>query len=503
MGERRGIIKQMVSLDVTRLKTREVRMIRRVFPLSLLFLVFLVSGIHGANLSVLREIEEVFTQIAERVKPAVVSIRAESRIARVRRKPRGEKKEAPPHPSVPRASSGSGFIIDPEGYILTNNHVVSGARRLRVTLPDDSVYRAKVIGTDPYTDLALIKIDAKRPLPTVKLGDSEKLKVGQWSIAVGDPFGITRTFTVGVVSGMGRTGVGVARYEYFIQTDAAINRGNSGGPLLNIDGEVIGINTAIPAPGSGIGFAIPINMARDVVKYLRRLGTFPRGYLGVTIQPVGNDMAHLLGLMGPSGALVDSLLKDGPAQAAGVKAGDVIVSINGKKVDDTAHLQRLVGWTPPGEAVSLDVIRYGQRKRLSVTLTKLPDAPSRGKKLTPAVQNEKEESGAYGMNIETLTVELMKKNRLTTPEGVFVSDVESGSRAFRDGLRAGMVIREFTYRAPGNRTAPVRVKIGSLDEYEGVLRKIPAGSNVLARMGRGTIQGERTFFMVLRSIRAK
>ncbi len=495
----------MVSLDVTKLKTREVRMIRRVFPLTLIFLVFLVSGVHGASLSVLREIEGVFTKIADRVKPAVVSIRAESRVARVRRKPGGDKnkKKAPPHPRGSRFSSGSGFIIDSEGYILTNNHVVAGARRLRVRLSDDSVYWAKVIGTDPYTDLALIKIDAKGPLPTVELGDSEKLRVGQWAIAVGDPFGITRTFTVGVVSGMGRTGVGVARYEYFIQTDAAINRGNSGGPLLNIEGEVIGINTAISAPGSGIGFAIPINMARDVVKYLRRMGTFPRGYLGVTIQPVGNDMAHLLGLRGPSGALVGSLLKGGPAQYAGVKAGDVIVGINGKKVDDTAHLQRLVGWTPPGEAVSLDVVRYGKRERLSVTLTKLPDAPNRGKKLVPAIQDDNAEKGAYGMNIENLTPELMKKNQLTTPAGVFVSEVKSGSRAFRDGLRAGMVIREFSYRAPGDRTAPVRVKIRNLDEFEGVLRKIPAGSNVLARMGRGTVQGERTFFMVLRSIRAK
>ncbi|MBT3433590.1 MAG: PDZ domain-containing protein, partial [Nitrospinaceae bacterium] len=452
-------------------------MIFRLLSISVLSLCFLVSGAQGAvrSESALREIEGVFIGIAERVKPAVVSIRSESRVSRPARRapkknPGNEKGKPPkPHPNLPRFSSGSGFIVDPEGYILTNNHVVSNSRRLRVRLSDKSEYWARVIGTDPYTDLALIKIDAPTPLPMLKLGDSEKVKVGQWSIAVGDPFGITRTFTVGVVSGMGRTGVGVARYEYFIQTDAAINRGNSGGPLLNIDGEVIGINTAIPAPGSGLGFSIPINMARDVMKYLRRLGTFPRGYLGVTIQPVGNDMAHLLGLKSPSGALVGSLLKDGPAMHAGVKAGDVIVEIDGKYVDDTAHLQRLVGWTPPGKAVNLNVVRYGRKRKLTVKLTKLPDSPASNKKPLSPGPTEPAQLGSYGMSVETLSPALMKKNLLTKSGGVYINEVEPGSRAFRDGVRVGMVIREFTYRAPGGRTAPVRVPISGLDEFEGVL----------------------------------
>ncbi|MFC1491363.1 trypsin-like peptidase domain-containing protein, partial [Nitrospinota bacterium] len=483
--------------------------IRRAFPISFVFLALLAAGAHGANsgVSVLREIETVFVEVADRVKPTVVSIRAESPLrtqAGDKEKKEDKDKGKPfPHPGIPRFSSGSGFIIDSEGYILTNNHVVSDARRLRVRLSDNSVYWAKVIGTDPYTDLALIKIQPRQSLPVAKMGDSEKVRVGQWSIAVGDPFGITRTFTVGVVSGIGRTGVGVARYEYFIQTDAAINRGNSGGPLVNIDGEVIGINTAIPAPGSGIGFAIPINMARDVVKYLRRMGTFPRGYLGVTIQPVGDDMAHLLGLKRSAGALVGSLLKDGPAMDAGVEPGDVIVGIDGKRVIDTAHLQRLVGWTPPGEAVTLEVVRYGRRKRLTVKLARLPEAPRSQKGSSPSGQEESSEGGAYGMNLETLTPELMKKNQLATLGGVFIREVESGSRAFRDGLRTGMVIREFTFRAPGNRTAPVRVPIRNLDDFEKVLGKIPPGSNVLVRVVRGSVRGERTFFMVLRSIRSR
>jgi serine protease Do len=212
-------------------------------------------------------------------------------------------------------------------------------------------------------------------------------------------------------------------------------------------------------------------------------------------------MAHLLGLPQAKGALVGSLLKDGPAQEAGVKPGDVIVGIDGKKVDDTSHLQRLVGWTPPGKAVSLEIVRYGRKKNLSVKLTRLPDSAGGRKKSTPPAVKEAPPKEAYGMNIESLTPELMKKNQLNTPGGVFIREVDTGSRAFRDGLRAGMVIREFTYRAPGNRTAPVRLVIRDLDEFEKTMKKIPPRSNVLARVARGTIRGERTFFIVLRSIR--
>jgi Do/DeqQ family serine protease len=482
-------------------------MIYRLLLISFFMVPVLLWGPTGAHAekSVLRQIESVFIDVASRVKPTVVSIRAESRLRIPTPEGKEEEKEKrpSPHPNVPRFSSGSGFIIDGEGYILTNNHVVENANRLRVRLADNSTYWARVIGTDRYTDLAVIKIDPRGTLPVAKLGNSESVKVGQWAIAVGDPFGITRTMTVGVVSGLGRSGVGVARYEFFIQTDAAINRGNSGGPLVNIDGEVIGINTAIPAPGSGIGFAIPVNMARDVVKYLRRMGNFPRGYLGVTIQPVGNDMAHLLGLNNAEGALVGSLLKDGPAMEAGVEPGDVIVGINGKKVTDTSHLQRLVGWTPPGKDVSLDIVRYGRPKSLTVKLTQLPDATGGKKKPSPPVSQKTPVKQSYGMDIESLTPELMKKNQLTTAGGVIIRDVDSGSRAFRDGLRAGMVIREFTFRAPGDRTAPVRLAIKNLNDFESTLSKIPPGANVLARIARGSVRGERTFFFVLRSIRSQ
>ena len=439
----------------------------------------------------MRKIEAAFTQIAESVKPTVVSIRVE------RKKGTAQQVPGSPHPNVPLFSSGSGVIIDGQGYILTNNHVISNARRLRVRLSDESAYWGKVVGTDRYTDLALIKINAHRRLPVAALGNSDKVKVGQWSIAVGDPFGITRTFTVGVVSGIGRSGVGVARYEHFIQTDAAINRGNSGGPLVNIDGRVIGINTAIPAPGSGIGFAIPVNMAKDVIKYLRRSGNFPRGYLGVTIQPVSQDMAYLLGLPKARGALVGSLLKDGPAEGAGIRMGDVIVRLGGTSVVDTAHLQRLVGWTPPGEAVAVEVMRDARRKKFLVKLVRLPEPESTGKPGGNTEVDEPETRKSYGVALENLTEELKEKSNLQTDGGAYISDVEEGSRAYYDGLREGMVIRGLTYRLPGNGKTPIRVGIEKIEDIEALLEKIPAGSNVLGQVVRGTDRGERTFFTVL------
>ena len=464
------------------------------FILSMLLILsmsFVAPAQAKPGIDYMRKIEAAFTGIAESVKPTVVSIQGE-RI-------KGAAQQAPqsPHPNIPTFSSGSGVIIDPAGYILTNNHVVSNTRRLRVRLWDESAHWAKIVGTDRYTDLALIKIEPHRKLPVATFGDSDKVKVGQWSIAVGDPFGITRTFTVGVVSGIGRSGVGVARYEYFIQTDAAINRGNSGGPLVNIDGQVIGINTAIPAPGSGIGFAIPVNMAKDVIKYLRRSGNFPRGYLGVTIQPVSQDMAYLLGLPKARGALVGALLKDGPAAGAGIRMGDVIVRLGGTSVVDTAHLQRLVGWTPPGDAVSVEVVRDARRKKFKIKLVRLPEPESTSTLAGNTKVDEPETRKNYGVALENLTDELKEKSNLTTDSGVYISSVDEGSRAYYDGLREGMVIRGLTYRLPGNGKTPVRVSIEKLEDIEALLKKIPAGSNVLGQVVRGTNRGERTFFTVL------
>ena len=469
-------------------------MIHRFILSMLLILSMSFAAPASANpgIDYMRKIEAAFTDIAENVKPTVVSIQGE--------RVKGASQQTPqsPHPNIPTFSSGSGVIIDPAGYILTNNHVVSNTRRLRVRLWDESAHWAKVVGTDRYTDLALIKIEPHRKLPVATLGDSDKVKVGQWSIAVGDPFGITRTFTVGVVSGIGRSGVGIARYEYFIQTDAAINRGNSGGPLVNIDGQVIGINTAIPAPGSGIGFAIPVNMAKDVIKYLRRSGNFPRGYLGVTIQPVSQDMAYLLGLQKAKGALVGALLKDGPAEGAGIRMGDVIVRLGGTSVVGTSHLQRLVGWTPPGDDVAVEVVRNARRKEFRVKLVRLPEPETTGMLAGGSSDiDEPETRKNYGVALENLTEELKEKSNLTTDGGVYISSVDEGSRAYYDGLREGMVIRGVTYRLPGNGKTPIRVSIAKIEDVEALLKKIPAGSNVLGQVVRGTDRGERTFFTVL------
>ena len=468
------------------------------FIVPMLLMSFMISAAPAqanTDLDFMKKIERAFTAIAKGVKPTVVSIRVEKKKGTAKRNPRS------PHPNMPLFSSGSGVIIDPAGYILTNNHVISNARRLRVRLSDESAYWGKVVGTDRYTDLALVKINTNHPLPSATLGDSDKVQVGQWSIAVGDPFGITRTFTVGVVSGIGRSGVGIARYEHFIQTDAAINRGNSGGPLVNIDGEVIGINTAIPAPGSGIGFAIPVNMAKDVVKYLRRSGNFPRGYLGVTIQPVNRDMAYLLGLSRAKGALVGSLLKDGPAEGAGIRMGDVIVRLGGTSVVGTSHLQRLVGWTPPGKDVAVEVMRDARMRKFMVKLVRLPEQETTGMPAGNSEIDEPENHKTYGVELENLSDELRNKNNLRTEDGVFIKGVREGSRAYFDGLREGMVIRGLTYRLPGSEKTPTRVAIEKIEDVEALLKKIPAGANVLGQVVRGTDRGERTFFTVLHGFR--
>src|SRR6185369_6855061 len=249
-------------------------------------------------------------------------------------------------------SLGSGFLISKDGYIVTNSHVVRDAESIQVKLSNDKVYDAKVIGGDHKTDIAVIKINAA-DLPVAVLGDSDKLEVGQWAIAIGNPFGLERSMTVGVVSATGRSNMGIETYENFIQTDASINPGNSGGPLLNIHGEVIGINTAIVAAGQGIGFAIPITMAKPIVTQLLQKGSVSRGYMGVTIQPVTEELAHSFGLKEAKGALVNNILKGGPAEKAGMRHGDVIIALNGADVKDPSHLQRLVAEAGTGKAVKV------------------------------------------------------------------------------------------------------------------------------------------------------
>src|SRR5438034_6053613 len=314
--------------------------------------------------ALLHAMEEAFTTVADRVTPAVVNV------STVPRKQPAE--EAPERfreffgeefyerffrrrPREDTRASGSGVIVDAKGYVLTNNHVIENAQDITVRLSDGRKFTAKLVGRDPKTDLAVLKVDAPALLPVAELGDSDQLRVGQWAIAIGNPFGLDRTVTVGIGSATARNRVGVATYENFIQTDASINPGNSGGPLLNLDGKVIGINTAIVAAGQGIGFSIPINQAKEVMRQLIASGLVVRGWLGIAIQDVTDELAGTFGVK--EGVLVAEVMKGGPAEGAGVRRGDVIVEVGKKPVADPAALFRMLAQLKPGDRVLVFVQR--------------------------------------------------------------------------------------------------------------------------------------------------
>lgn len=333
---------------------------------------------------------------------------------------------------------GSGFIVDKRGYILTNNHVVGDADLIEVKLFDGREFKAKVVGTDPQSDVAVIKIDADDDLPVLPLGDSDKVKVGEWVIAVGNPFGLSETVTVGVVSAKGRNRIGINDYEDFIQTDAAINPGNSGGPLINIRGEAIGMNTAIFSRSGGymgIGFAIPINMAKAVMKQLIEKGKVVRGWLGVVIQEIDEDLAKSFGLEKPEGVLVAEVSEDSPAKRGGLKQGDIILQLNGQKVKDAGELRNKIALTPPGTKVRLLVLRDGEKKLLVVKIGEKPGD-------TTVAGVRKGILKKLGLSIQDLTPELAEQFGYKEGQGVLVSEVEPGSPAESAGIRAGYLIEE-------------------------------------------------------------
>ena len=276
-----------------------------------------------------------------------------------------------------RPGLGSGVIIDKRGLVLTNFHVVKGADEILIRLSDKREYRGQILGTDPKTDLALVKFQPDHELTVASMGNSDALRVGEWAIAIGNPFGLDQTVTVGVISATGRSDVGIATYENFIQTDASINPGNSGGPLVNLKGEVIGVNTAIVAAGQGIGFAIPINMVKRVVDQLVDKGKVVRGWLGVALQPLSPDLAQSLGLAGTNGAVVGSTITGSPAAQAGLQQGDVIVAYDSTPVDDYRHVQRLVAETRGGKSVTLQIVRKKQKMDVAVTIAEVPDESAR------------------------------------------------------------------------------------------------------------------------------
>jgi serine protease Do len=357
-------------------------------------------------------------------------------------------------PAVPKErrehSLGSGVIVSPEGYLLTNNHVVDGATDIRVTLSDKRELKAVVVGTDPKTDVAVLKLEGSN-FPAITLGDSSKVQVGDYALAIGDPLGVGQTVTMGIVSAKGRGNLGIEDYEDFIQTDAPINPGNSGGALINDRGELIGINTAILSHGSGgnegIGFAIPVNLAQQVMNQILDHGKVTRGYLGVVVQPISPAMAKALGQNEPKGALVGDVSAKGPAQAAGVERGDVILELNGKSINDANELRNTVSMMQPGETVKLQISRNGSVRDFSVKLGELPASKEEA-------QNQKEgasKEALEGVSVENLDADTAKELGLpASTKGVVVTEIDPSSPKSDSGLRKGDVIQEVNHQSVHN-----------------------------------------------------
>ena len=367
-----------------------------------------------------------------------------------------------------RPSLGTGFIINTNGYIVTNNHVVEEAGEITVTLASKEEFEATLIGRDPKTDLALLRVDSPLPLPTVPFGDSENLEVGEWVLAIGNPFGLGHTVTAGIVSAKGRT-IGAGPYDDFIQTDASINPGNSGGPLFNMRGEVIGINTAIMRSGQGIGFAIPINMAKNVLSQLYDKGNVTRGWLGVAIQSISPEMLNAFKLDDANGALVSGIVTDAPADKAGLQQGDVIVGFHGSEVEDSSVLPGLVAVVAPGTTVDVEIIRDGQRMTIPVTLGELEeDEAARIASLEPSGVEE-----LLGIQVEAITEDMARELRTDDDRGVVVTDVADESPAANAGIQPGDIVREVN-----------RQTVEDLDAYEAATAQIEDGETVLLLLER-------------------
>jgi serine protease Do len=444
----------------------------------------------------------IFVEIAKKQNPAVVNVstKAKAEVAPQRNFPIPRSQPAPrpgpgqgqspdpfrdfydrffgerPNSQQPKRGMGSGFVIDKEGHILTNYHVIEGADEIVVMLEDngkEKEYDATLIGSDAKTDIALIKIKREpgdnTEFPFLKLGSSENLEVGEWVVAIGNPFGLSHTVTVGVVSALDRS-IGAGPYDEFIQTDASINPGNSGGPLINIEGDVIGINTAIISGNTGgnvgIGFAIPINIAKEILKDLKETGSVTRGWLGVMIQKITPELEKSFGLNQSEGALVGDVIPDGPAAKAGILRGDVITQFNNQPVREMEDLPKIVAATTPGLLVDVEVIRDSSRKILHVTIEVLKDAQEAvvaAAKVDP-----------LGLQVQDITEELAKGLQLQDMDGVLVSDVTAGNAASEAGIRRGDVLSEMN-----------RSVVKNAQDYHRLLASVDKGSSVLFLVKRG------------------
>jgi serine protease Do len=415
-----------------------------------------------------------FAELAERLGPTVVNIQV-TKVAPVAGvpwmqqpdDPSGELfrrffKDLPQRPEQFRMQgSGSGVIINADGHLLTNNHVVDGAQEVTVTLADQQVYQARVVGRDAKTDLAVLKIDPKQPLSVAPMGSSADLKVGEWVVAIGNPFGLSNSVTAGIVSAKGRV-IGAGPYDDFIQTDAPINPGNSGGPLFNMQGEMVGINTAIIAAGQGIGFAIPIDLARPLIPQLVSTGEVTRGYLGVSIQSMTPDLAKALKLQERQGALVSEVVPDGPAAKAGIRQGDVIVGFNGESIKGSHDLPVMVAKTPVGEEATVTLQRNSKTQKVPVTVGKLPSEKMASEASSPVGQSQ------WGLQLQEVTPQMARQRGLPHEAGVMIAGVQPGSPAERAGLQPGDLIREVS-RQPVQSMQEVRDALAKTENQDSVV----------------------------------
>lgn len=425
-----------------------------------------VFGQDTSSIDILRKMGKAFASIAEKSSPAVVGLKSERSGTRdypaMRQSPFGEpfdpfsddfferffRRQMPQQrrqPQYRQLAQGSGFIISADGYILTNNHLVRESEKITVTLNDGRELEAKVTGTDPDSDVAVIKIDANN-LPFLEMADSDKLEVGEWVIAIGNPFGLSHTVTAGIVSAKGRSNVGLNMYEDFIQTDAAINPGNSGGPLLNLDAKVIGINTAIVSRtggNMGIGLAIPINMAKNVYEQLAASGTVTRGYLGVNIQDLTAELAKSFGLKETKGVLVPNVASGSPAEKAGIKQGDIIVELDGTAVEKARELQNRIAMLKPGTKVKVLVLREGEKKTLTIELAARPKAEEAAAARSDVLEQ-------LGMAVQNLTPDMAQQFGYKDDTGVIVTNVDEGSLAEMAGITQGTLVVEVNRKKVAN-----------------------------------------------------
>jgi serine protease Do len=446
-----------------------------------------------ADLQVAKALSNTFATVAERVGPCVVHVQSEQVVSRGRGRlpiPRDQEDLfrrffGEPEDGAPRQfrvpSQGSGFILDAEGHVLTNNHVVENAKSITIHLPDKRQYEAEVVGRDPKSDIAVLQI--KNPdadLPVCTLGDSAGLRVGEIVIAIGSPFGLDKTVTTGIVSAIGRD-VGMAQYENYIQTDAAINPGNSGGPLINLDGEVIGINTAITSRSggnNGVGFAIPVNMAKRIVDQLLEFGKVTRGWIGVGIQDIESDMVDAFeGLEDTNGVLITQVGPGMPADQAGIQPGDILLAWNGVELEDTGHLRNLVANTPPGTEVPVRLLRQGETKTVRITPTRQPKQLSLKAGAAGVEEGEVDNeslSDDWGFEVQSMTPSLAEEFGYEKAEGVLIQRVDPAGPAARANLRPGMLILEVNQQP-----------VSTLEEFVAVLEAAREKDRLLMRVRAG------------------